>query len=97
MLALLNWIIAEDASPTMWVTSSDEEALKFANERFMPSLRLCPPVANQFLSDRMLAKSIESMFPTMMLEVVGGQLGGLFSVRHLRQDHSNSMALCVAL
>ena len=71
MLALLNWIIAEDASPTMWVTSSDEEALKFANERLMPSLRLCPPVAKQIPDDRTLAKSMEIMFPTMMLEVVG--------------------------
>lgn len=71
MLALLNWIIAEDASPTMWVTSSDEEALKFANERLMPSLRLCPPVAKQIPGDRTLAKSMEILFPTMMLEVVG--------------------------
>lgn len=71
MLALLNWIIAEDASPTMWVTSSDEEALKFANERLMPSLKLCPPVAKQIPDDRTLAKSMEILFPTMMLEVVG--------------------------
>lgn len=71
MLALLNWIIAEDPSPTMWVTSSDEEALKFSNERLMPSLRLCPPVAKQIPNDRTLAKSMEILFPTMMLEVVG--------------------------
>lgn len=71
MLLLLNWIIAEDPSPTMWVTSSDEEALKFANERLMPSLRSCPPVACQIPADRTLAKSMEILFPTMMLEVVG--------------------------
>ncbi len=71
MLVLLKWII-----------SDDEEALKFANERLMPSLRLCPPVAKQIPDDRTLAKSIESMFPTVMFEVVGGQLEGLFPVRY---------------
>lgn len=71
MLVLLNWIVAEDPSPTMWVTSSDEEALKFANERLMPSLRMCPPVAKQIPVDRTLAKSMEILFPTMMLEAVG--------------------------
>lgn len=70
-LLLLNWIIAEDPSPTMWVTSSDEEALKFANERLMPSMRLCPPVARQIPDDRTLAKSMEILFPTMMMEIVG--------------------------
>ena len=60
ILALLNWIIAEDASPTMWVTSSDEEALKFANERLMPSLRMCPPVAKQIPDNRTLAKNMEN-------------------------------------
>jgi phage terminase large subunit GpA-like protein len=78
MLALLNWIIADDASPTMWVTSSDEEALKFANERLMPSLRLFPPVAKQIPDDRTLAKSMEIMFPTMMLEVVGANSKAYF-------------------
>lgn len=71
MLALLCWIIAEDPSPTMWITSSDEEALKFCNERLMPALRLCPPVAKQIPDERTLAKSMEILFPTMMLEAVG--------------------------
>jgi phage terminase large subunit GpA-like protein len=71
MLALLCWIVAEDPSPTMWVTSSDEEALKFCNERLMPALRLCPPVAKQIPDERTLAKSMEILFPTMMLECVG--------------------------
>ena len=71
LLALLSWIIAEDPSPTMWITSSDEEALKFSNERLMPSLRMCPAVAKQIPNDRTLAKSMEILFPTMMLEVVG--------------------------
>jgi hypothetical protein len=52
-------------------TSSDEEALKFCNERLMPSLRLCPPVAKQIPPERTVAKSMEIMFPTMMFEAVG--------------------------
>jgi len=71
MLVLLCWIIAEDPSPTMWVTSSDEEALKFCNERLMPALRLCEPVRAQIPLERTLAKSQEILFPTMMLECVG--------------------------
>ena len=63
MLALLCWIIAEDPSPTMWVTTSDDEALKFCNERLMPALRLCPPVAKQIPNERTLAKSMEIRHP----------------------------------
>jgi len=73
MLALLCWIVAEDPSPTMWVTSDDEEALKFCNERLMPALRACPPVAKQIPDDRTLAKNMEILFPTMMLECVGAK------------------------
>ena len=71
LLALLCWVIAQDPSPTMWVTSSDEEALKFCNERLMPALRLCPPVAKQIPDSRTLSKSLEILFSTMMLECVG--------------------------
>ena len=71
MLALLCWVVAEDPSPTMWVTSSDEEALKFCNERLMPALRLCRKTSDQIPDDRTMAKSMEIMFPTMMLECVG--------------------------
>ena len=71
MLVILCWIIAEDPSPTMWVTSSDEEALKFCNERLMPALRLCEPVRTQIPHERTLAKSQEILFPTMALECVG--------------------------
>ena len=71
MLALCNWIVDQDPSPTMWVAASDEEGLKFANERLMPSFRMCPPVAKQIPPSRTLAKSMEVMFPTMMFEIVG--------------------------
>ena len=71
MLALLSWIVAEDPSPTMWITSSEDEALKFCNERLMPALRSCPPVASSIPDDRTLAKTTEILFPTMMLEAVG--------------------------
>jgi hypothetical protein len=37
----------------------------------MPALRLCPPVAKQIPDERTLAKSMEILFPTMMLEAVG--------------------------
>lgn len=71
MLAILSWIIAEDPSPTMWVTSNEEEALKFWTERMEPSLRNCPPVAAQLPQDRSHFKNQEIHFPTMTLEVIG--------------------------
>ena len=71
MLALLSWVIAEDPSPTMWVTSTDDEALKFWTERMEVSLRACKPVAAQIPESRKLAKNLEMHFPTMTLEVVG--------------------------
>lgn len=71
MLALLSWLIAEDPGPCMWVTSNEDEALKFATERLMPSLRACPPVAVRIPQSNRLAKSREIYFPGMTLEVVG--------------------------
>jgi phage terminase large subunit GpA-like protein len=71
MIALLCWLISEDPGPCMWVTSSDEEALKFANERLMPSLRACPSVAAKMPDSPRLTKSREVYFPGMALEVVG--------------------------
>ena len=73
MLAILCWIIAEDPSPTMWIAADDDEAQKFWNERMHPALRLCEPVAEQIPDNRVLSKSQEILFPTMMLEVVGAK------------------------
>lgn len=84
MLALLCWIVSEDPSPTMWVTTSDEEALKFCNERLMPALRLCPKTSRQIPDDRTLAKSMEILFPTMMLECVGAKSKGKLQSRSRR-------------
>lgn len=71
MLGLLNWLIAEDPGPCMWVTANEEEALKFAKERLMPSLEACPPVAALLPNDRTKKKAKEVFFPHMTLEVIG--------------------------
>lgn len=71
MLGLLNWLVAEDPGPTMWVTANEDEALKFAKERMMPSLKACEPVSKLIPNDRGLAKSKEIFFPHMTLEIVG--------------------------
>jgi phage terminase large subunit GpA-like protein len=71
MIACLCWLIAEDPGPTMWVTSNEDEALKFAKERLMPSLRACPLVSHLIPKDRNLAKTKEIYFPHMTLEIVG--------------------------
>lgn len=71
MIAALCWLIAEDPGPCMWVTSNEDEALKFAKERLMPSLKACPLVERRLPTNRQLAKSKEVYFPHMTLEVVG--------------------------
>ena len=71
MMACLCWLIAEDPGPCMWVTSNEEEALKFAKERMMPSLKSCPLIKGLLPSSRELLKSKEVFFPHMTLEIVG--------------------------
>lgn len=77
MLAMLNWIISEDPGPTMWVTSNDDEALKFCIERLMPTLYSCEKVKDLMPKsmtgavDRRKAKAQEIHFPRMTLEVIG--------------------------
>ncbi|EIQ01062.1 bacteriophage tail assembly protein [Opitutaceae bacterium TAV1] len=70
-MILANWIVAEDPSPAMWIAASDEEGLKFANERLMPAFHMCQPVKRQIPDSRTLAKSMEIYFPTMLFEIVG--------------------------
>jgi phage terminase large subunit GpA-like protein len=77
MLVMLNWIISEDPGPTMWVTSNDDEALKFCIERLMPTLNSCDKVRELMPKnltgsiDRRKAKAQEIHFPRMTLEVIG--------------------------
>lgn len=71
MIACLCWLIAEDPGPCMWVTSNEDEALKFAKERLMPSLKACPLVEKHIPKSRELAKAKEVYFPHMTLECVG--------------------------
>lgn len=71
MIACLCWLISEDPGPCMWVTSNEDEALKFAKERMMPSLKACPAVEGMIPKSRELAKAKEIFFPHMTLEIVG--------------------------
>jgi phage terminase large subunit GpA-like protein len=77
MLVMLDWIISEDPGPTMWVTSNDDEALKFCIERLMPTLYNCDKVKDLMPKnltgsiDRRKAKAQEIHFPRMTLEVIG--------------------------
>lgn len=82
MLGCLNWLIENDPGPCMWVTSNEEEALKFCTERAMPSLRACPKINVQMPRqengdfDRRLVKSQEIYFPRMPLEFIGSNSEG---------------------
>tara|TARA_R100001510_G_C7655916_1_gene215461 strand:+ start:3477 stop:5222 length:1746 start_codon:yes stop_codon:yes gene_type:complete len=76
MLALLGWLISEDPGPCMWVTSSEEEAGKFATERMWPSLESCPKIRDMMPTERGKRKAREIFFPTMPLEIIGSNAPG---------------------
>jgi phage terminase large subunit GpA-like protein len=69
MLALLCWLIQEDPAPCMWVTSSEEEAGKFWQERMKPALEANPNINLMMPTGRTRAKEV--FFPTMPLELIG--------------------------
>lgn len=71
MLAFLCWLVAEDPGPCMWVTSSEEEAGKFATERLWPAMEACERIAKMMPTKRGLKKAREVFFPTMPLEIIG--------------------------
>jgi phage terminase large subunit GpA-like protein len=77
MLGLLCWLISQDPGGCMWVTSNEEEALKFCTERAMKSLKACPSILAQLPRgvsgdfDRKLVKAQEIFFPRMVLEFIG--------------------------
>lgn len=73
MLCLLAWAIAEDPGPILWVTSSIQEARKFAKSRLMPLLERCAPVAAKFPRDRHSKNMLEIYFPGAPLIIAGSE------------------------
>ena len=73
MLCLVAWSIAEDPGPLLWVTSSIQEARKFAKSRLVPLLERCGPVAAKFPRDRHQKTTLEIYFPGAPFIITGAE------------------------
>lgn len=73
ILCLLAWATAEDPGPILWVTSSLQEAKKFAKSRLMPLLERCAPVAKKMPTERGRKNTLEIYFPGAPLIITGSE------------------------
>ena len=73
ILCLLSWAVGEDPGPILWVTSSLQEARKFAKMRLQPLLERCPPVAARMPRDRHRKTTLEIYFPGAPVIVTGSE------------------------
>ena len=71
MICLLMWALAEEPAPTMWVTSTAEEAAFLMKTRLIPTIRACAPVAETLIEDRSAVSKMEVHLKGASLGVVG--------------------------
>lgn len=53
-LGCASWALGTESSPTMWVTSSRDEAIAFSRDRAMPTFEMCKPVAAKLSTKKLL-------------------------------------------
>jgi len=71
MICLLMWALSEEPAPTMWVTSTAEEASFFMKTRLIPTIKTCIPVNNTLINDRNAINKMEVAFQGASLICVG--------------------------
>ncbi len=71
MICLLMWALSEEPAPTMWVTSTAEEASFFMKTRLIPTIKTCPPVNKTLINDRNAINKMEVAFQGASLICVG--------------------------
>jgi phage terminase large subunit GpA-like protein len=71
MICLLMWALAEEPAPTMWVTSTAEEAAFLMKTRLIPTIKSCQPVVEQLIDDRNAVNKMEVHLKGASLGVVG--------------------------
>ena len=71
MICLLMWALAEEPAPTMWVTSTAEEAAFLMKTRLIPTIKSCEPVAECLIEDRSAVSKMEVHLKGASLGVVG--------------------------
>lgn len=71
MICLLMWALAEEPAPTMWVTSTGEEAGFLMKTRLIPTIKSCQPVVENLIDDRHAVNRMEVHLKGASLGVVG--------------------------
>jgi phage terminase large subunit GpA-like protein len=71
MICLLMWALSEEPAPTMWVTSTAEEASFFMKTRIIPTIKTCDPVKDTLINDRNAINKMEIAFNGASLICVG--------------------------
>lgn len=85
----LPWLIAHDPGPFMWVFADDFQAKRHAEEKIMPLLDACEPLAQYMPADRHKKRTKEILFSHgMSLEIHGPSVSKLQEkgVRYLVLD-----------
>lgn len=87
---LVPWIVAESPGNILYVTQTDETASVWAEERLMPSLRLCAPLDSLWPRDRHKIRKTELIFPHMAAHIGGAGISNLQekSVRWVMLDEA---------
>ena len=67
VMVMLLYIIAMDPGPTLWATSNEQEAKKFAKGRLWPMVDKCQPVKDALPTERGSKNTLEVYFPGAQL------------------------------
>lgn len=70
MICLLMWAMSEEPAPTMWVTSTGEEASFLMKTRLIPTMKACKPIVDQ-IGDHNSINRLEVNLKGSSLIVVG--------------------------
>jgi len=84
ILNCLRFAIASNPGPMLWILPSESLARSFSETRLQPSLRDCPPCADQIPADEDAFKLLEMHFRDCTLNLCGANSPGQLSSRPVR-------------
>jgi len=84
VLNCIRYAIAEDPGPMLWIMPAESLARSFSETRLQPSLRDCPPCAEQIPDDPDAFKLLEMHFADCTLNLVGANSPAQLASRPVR-------------
>ena len=84
ILNCIRWAIADDPGPMLWIMPAESLARSFSETRLQPSLRDCPPCAEQIPDDPDAFKLLEMHFRDCTLNLVGANSPAQLASRPVR-------------